>query len=87
MHMTSFLISVLSHQQNTVFESKDGSSNASAQFKTKPVMLGHFLAKHVIEIALPWQQLRSQVVKTVSDSVLCAALKVTKFQPHTRHSF
>ena len=35
MHITSFLISVLSQQQNTVFESKGGSWNASAQFKTK----------------------------------------------------
>ena len=52
MQMTSFLISALSQQQNTVFESKGGSWNASAQFKTKTVIFGHFLAKHILEIAL-----------------------------------
>ena len=42
-----------------IFDSKDGPCNDYEQADTKTVMLVHFLAKHLLEIASPWQQIRS----------------------------
>ena len=47
-----------------IFGSKSGFEDDFGQYNdTKPVNLPRFLAKRLLEIALPWQHLRSQVVK------------------------
>ena len=43
--------------------SKSGFGDDFGQYDTKTIILGRFLAKGLLEIALLWQHLRSQVIK------------------------
>ena len=49
---------------------------------------GHFLAKHVLRLGLPWQQLRSLLIKKYNQ-LMCNRLKikVTKFQESYTNRF
>ena len=47
-----------------IFGSKSGVGEDFGQSDTKTIILLRFLAKRLLEIALPWQHLRSQVIKT-----------------------
>ena len=68
-----------------IFGSESGSGDDFGQYDTKPIILLHVLAKCFLEIALPWQHLKSQVIK---DRV-CYMLKLkgTMFQLPTLNSF
>ena len=46
-----------------IFGSKNGLGDDFGQYNTKTIILRRFLAKRLLEIALPWQHLRSQVIK------------------------
>ena len=77
--MTSFLISALdfgTEIQNwmliLIFGSKSGFGAHFRQYDTKTIILRRFLAKRLLEIALPWQHLRSQVLKNyLKGYVIC----------------
>ena len=43
--------------------SKSGLGDDFGQYDTKTIILRRFLAKRLLEIALLWQHLRSQVIK------------------------
>ena len=47
-----------------IFGSKSGFGDDFGQYDTKTIILRRSLAKHLLEIALPWQHLRSQVIKS-----------------------
>ena len=46
-----------------IFGSKSGFGDDFGQSDTRTIILRRFLAKRLLEIALPWQHLRSQVIK------------------------
>ena len=46
-----------------IFSSKSGFGDDFGQSDTKTIILPRFLAKSLLEIALPWQHLKSQVIK------------------------
>ena len=46
-----------------IFGSKSALGEDFGQYDTKTIILRRFLAKHLLEIALPWQLLRFQVIK------------------------
>ena len=46
-----------------IFGSKSGLGEDFGQYDTKTIILRRFLSEHLLEIALPWQHLRSQVIK------------------------
>ena len=46
-----------------ILGSKSGLGEDFGQYDRKPIILHCFLAKHLLEIALPWQHLRFQVIK------------------------
>ena len=46
-----------------IFGSKSGRGDDFGQHDTKTIISRRFLAKRLLEIALPWQHLRSQVIK------------------------
>ena len=46
-----------------IFGSKSGFGDEFGQFDTKTITLRRFLAKRLLEITLPWQHLRTQVMK------------------------
>ena len=45
------------------FGSKKGFGDDLRQYDTKPIILCYFLAKRLLDIAMPWQHLKSQVIK------------------------
>ena len=55
-----------------MFDSKSGLGDDFEQYDTKIIILRRFLAKRLLEIALPWQHLRSQVIKNyLKGCVVC----------------
>ena len=56
-HRNSNLVS------ESYFDSKVNSWNDYEQCDTKTIILGHFLVEHLLEKALPWQHLKSQMIK------------------------
>ena len=46
-----------------IFGSNSGFRDDFGQYDTKTIILHRFLAKRLLEIALPWQHLKSQVIK------------------------
>ena len=46
-----------------IFGSKSDFGDDFGQSDTKTIILRLFLAKRLLDIALPWQHLRSQVIK------------------------
>ena len=47
-----------------IFGSKSVLGDNFRPYDTKTIILPRFLAKRLLEIALPWQHLRSQVIKS-----------------------
>ena len=71
-----------------IFDSKSGFGDDFGQYDTKTIILRRFLAKRVLQIVLPWQRLRSQVMKNyLKGCVILLKLKVTKFQLPTPNGF
>ena len=60
--------------------SKSGFGDDFGQYDTKTIILCHFLAKRLLEIALLWQHLRSQVIKNyLKGCVICQNYKRQSF--------
>ena len=55
-----------------ITDSKSGVRDDFGQYDTKTIVLRRFLAKRLLEIALPWQHLRSQLIKNyLKGCVIC----------------
>ena len=48
-----------------IFGSKSGFGHDFGEYDIKTIILRRFLAKRLLEIALPWQLLKSQVIKSI----------------------
>ena len=46
-----------------IFGSKSGFEDDFGQYDTKTIILRRFLAQRLLDIAVPWQHLRSQMIK------------------------
>ena len=58
--------------------SGSGLGDDFGQYDTKTIILRHFLAKRLLEIALSWRHLRSQVIKNYLKCVLYVNAKSHK---------
>ena len=61
-----------------IFGSKSGFDDDFGQYDTKTIILRCFLAKCLLEIALPWQHLRPQEIKNYLKGLLYVKTKSDK---------